>query len=80
MENTFNQRSIQPGDRVRIDGGRFEDRTGRVERVVSPDDSFFGNSLSGAIISEPMALIRFDQVYNDGLDATGVPVRRCKSF
>jgi hypothetical protein len=66
------------GDRIKVKGGRFEDRTGRIEQVRSPDDALFGSSPIAGIVDEPMALIKFDVVYGDGLDAAGVPLRRCK--
>lgn len=73
-----NDRTARIGDRVRVNGGRYEDRTGRIEGVRSPDDALFGTSPIAGIVDEPMALVKFDTVYGDGLDAVGVPLRRCK--
>jgi len=71
-------REARVGERVRVAGGRFDERTGRVEGIRSPDEDLFGTSPIAGLVDEPMALVKFDTVYGDGLDSVGVPLRRCK--
>ena len=75
-----NDRPVRIGDRVRINGGRYDERTGRIEGIRSPDDALFGTSPIAGIVDEEMALVKFDVVYGDGLDASGIPVRRLKAI
>ena len=75
-----NDRPIRIGDRVRVNGGRYDERTGRIEGVKEADDPLFGTSPIAGIVDEAMALVKFDVVYGDGLDAAGVPLRRCKQI
>jgi hypothetical protein len=71
-------REARVGERVKVAGGRFDERTGRVEGIRSPDEALFGTSPIAGLVDEPMALVKFDTVYGDGLDAVGIPLRRCK--
>ena len=73
-------REVRIGDRVRIAGGRYDERSGRVEGIKQADDPLFGTSPIAGIVDEAMALVKFDTVYGDGLDAAGVPVRRLKAI
>lgn len=73
-------RPVRIGDRVRIAGGRWDERTGRIEGVRSPDEALFGTSPIAGMVDEEMALVKFDTVYGDGLDSVGVPLRRLKTI
>lgn len=74
------------GDRVRIDGGRWDGNTGVVADIRTPDDKLFDGSQHMAasdFINEPYAYVKFNaplEMVGGKLDSVGVPVRRLRTF
>lgn len=72
-----NERPVRVGDRVRIDGGRWDGNSGVVERIHSASEPILDTELS-----EDYALVRFNvplEMVGGKLDSAGVPVRRLKT-
>lgn len=69
-------KSVRVGDRVRIDGGRWDGNSGVVERIVQEDEPILNTTLN-----ESYALVRFPaplEMVDGKLDSVGVPTRRLK--
>lgn len=83
-----NYREARIGDRVRVQGGPFDERTGRVLEFRSPDTVLFqgsnqpitGESFLKDKHNNPIdyALVQFDGEAMNGLREIGVPVKRLK--
>lgn len=72
-----NKRPIRVGDRVRIDGGRWDGNSGIVERIHPASEPILDTELP-----EDYALVRFNaplEMVGGKLDTVGVPVRRLKT-
>lgn len=90
----MSDKPIRIGDRVRIDGGRWDGNTGRVVMIRTPEDilfskagpeGFVGSAFMHDNVGEPidMALVEFPQpleMVGGKLDSVGVPVRRLKAI
>jgi hypothetical protein len=73
-------RDARTGDRVKVEGGPYDGRTGRVEQVKGPDDVLFerGSRPLVGLLNEDMALVTFEHDKGDGSGQVGVPVRRLR--
>ena len=73
-----NSRPARVGDRVKVQGGPFDGRTGRVQVVKTPDDVLFeqGQRPLHGLLQEDFALVNFEHDTGDGNGQAGVPVRR----
>ena len=71
-------RNARVGDRVRINGGRWDGDSGVVERVVESDSEVMNGFLSG-FINEPMALVKLNaprEMVDGVVSSVSTPVRR----
>ena len=80
MSQVNQSRDARVGDRVRVEGGPYDGRVGRIGMVRTPTDILFerGKQPITGILHEDMALVTFEQQHGDGTDEVGVPVRRLK--
>ena len=69
-----NGRSARVGDRVRVSGGPYDERTGRVTMFRGQDDILFEHGVRPihGLLNEDMALVQFESDGNE----VGVPIRR----
>lgn len=84
---------VQVGDRVRIDGGRWDGNSGRVVMIKQPEEVLFRDA-PDAIMGESflhdkdgspieMALVQFSSpldMVGGKLDSVGVPLKRLKQI
>lgn len=71
-------RAARVGDRVRVEGGPYDGRSGWVQLIRGQDDVLFetGKRPIHGLLNEDMALVKFADERGDGNDEVGVPVRR----
>jgi hypothetical protein len=76
----MNQRDARVGDRVKVEGGPYDGRVGRIGLVRSSTDILFeqGKQPITGLLTEDMALVKFEQDPGDGSGEIGVPIRRLK--
>lgn len=89
----MSDKPVRIGDRVRIEGGRWDGNTGRVVMIRTPEEvlfnkspeAFMGSAFMHDNVGEPidMALVEFPQpleMVGGKLDSVGVPLRRLKAI